>query len=88
MTDAHDRTPIFKLIDFGLAREMKFGDPYRSNPLVYMKCLRILMLIEVRLKLTPLIYAGSYSGAIANVESRVTISQYVFLFVLFKTSSG
>lgn len=32
MTDAHDRTPIFKLIDFGLARPMDINIPCRVDP--------------------------------------------------------
>lgn len=31
VTDAHDRTPIFKLIDFGVARYMKPGDKDRKD---------------------------------------------------------
>lgn len=37
MADRHDRTPIFKLIDFGLAQEMKVDDLDRMTTLVDMK---------------------------------------------------
>lgn len=32
MTDVHDRTPIFKLIDFGLAQPMDVNSQCRADP--------------------------------------------------------